>query len=88
MFSTFIDESIQKITEGSVGETPFELRMRHLRERFGESLVRTPTYEKTTLIETTDAILTSRLKRADVMVTPPKILKGVTAQPGRQSSTG
>ena len=59
----------------SAFETPFELRLRTLKERFGESLVRTPTYERTKMIETTDKILMARLKKADVMVTPPKVVR-------------
>ena len=68
MFSTFIDEAILKMNEPAPIETPFEFRLRTLKERFGESLVRTPTYEPTAMIEITDKILTGRLKKADVMV--------------------
>jgi hypothetical protein len=62
-FSTFIDDAILKMNEPSVHETPFEFRLRTLKERFGESLVRTPTYEPTKMIDETDKILIGRLSR-------------------------
>jgi hypothetical protein len=88
-FSTFIDDAIQKMNEPSVHETPFEFRLRTLKERFGESLVRTPTYEPTKMIDETDKILIGRLRKADVMVTPPKIIRSSsTSRALSQSSTG
>jgi hypothetical protein len=46
----------QKLSEPSPHETPFEFRLRTLKERFGESLVRTPTYQPTQLIDATDKV--------------------------------
>ena len=74
-----------KMNEPAPIETPFEFRLRTLKERFGESLVRTPTYEPTEMIDETDKILTGRLKKADVMVTPPKIVR-TTSSTSRASN--
>ena len=54
MFTVFVDRSIEHLVtaadnQRSVAnffETPFEVRLRTLREAYGESLVRTPTYKE------------------------------------------
>ena len=54
MFTVFVDRSIEHLVtaadnQRSVAnffETPFEVRLRTLREAYGECLVRTPTYRE------------------------------------------
>ena len=53
-------------------ETPFERRLIAIKEKFGESLVRTPTYAACETIEPTDSVLISRLKKVELTVTPQK----------------
>merc|ERR1719158_829987 len=44
-FSTFIDDYIQNTSECTPTETSFDVRMSALKSKYGENLVRTPTYE-------------------------------------------
>ena len=53
-------------------ETPFEKRLNAIKEKFGESLVRTPTYTACDTIEATDEVMSSRLKKIELTVTPQK----------------
>ena len=53
-------------------ETPFEKRLKAIKEKFGESLVRTPTYTSCDTIEATDEVMASRLKKIELTVTPQK----------------
>ena len=41
-------------------ETPFERRLIAIKEKFGESLVRTPTYTFCETIEATDEVMATR----------------------------
>ena len=53
MFTVFVDRSIEHLVTTAdnqraitnVFETPFEIRLRTLRDVYGESLVRTPSYK-------------------------------------------
>ena len=44
-------------------ETPFERRLIAIKEKFGESLVRTPTYTFCETIEATDEVMATRYLR-------------------------
>ena len=71
-FSNFIDEAIMKMSEDVLKESPFDRRLNLIKEKFGESLVRTPTYTFCDTIETTQEVLTQRLKKIELTVTPQK----------------
>lgn len=53
MFTVFVDNTIEHLTAAAdnqhlamnVFEAPFEIRLATLKDAFGESLVRTPTYK-------------------------------------------
>ena len=53
MFTAFVDRSIEHLITAADNqrfvanffETPFEIRLATLRDAYGESLVRTPTYK-------------------------------------------
>ncbi len=49
-----------------------ELNSTYFSERFGDSLVRTPTYESCDSIDATDDLLTRRLQKVELTVTPQK----------------
>ena len=71
IFSNFIDE-IQNSTK--VYESAFELRLRKMKERFGDSLVRTPCYEKCdeAIMEASEKRLLSRFRHVELTISPPK----------------
>ena len=57
MFTAFVDRTIEQIMSSSADnqqtaivlnsfEAPFEIRLRTIKEAYGESLVRTPTYKE------------------------------------------
>ena len=57
MFTAFVDRTIEHIMSSSADnqqtaivlnsfEAPFEIRLRTIKEAYGESLVRTPTYKE------------------------------------------
>ena len=71
-FSTFIDDYIQNISDGSFTETPFDVRMSLLKSKFGDNLVRTPTYESCEGFETRIDSLKSRFKKVELTVSPQK----------------
>lgn len=73
MFSTFIDECIEKMSQETIIETPFEIRLVMLKDRYGDSLVRTPTYEPCDKsLEISSEALAKRLKKVELTVTPQK----------------
>ena len=82
-FSTFIDEYIQNISDGSCTETPFDVRMSLLKSKFGDNLVRTPTYESCEGFELRIDLLKSRFKKVELTVSPQKSNRNKT--PGRDS---
>ena len=55
-FSCFIDEAIVRITSEVISETPFDKRLNAIKEKFGESLVRTPTYTPCETIQISDEV--------------------------------
>ena len=71
-FSTFIDDYIQNISDGSYPETPFDVRMSLLKSKFGDNLVRTPTYESCEGFEPRIDSLKSRFKKVELTVSPQK----------------
>ena len=89
MFSTFIDEKVYRRQDpcSLVTEDPFEMRLNNLKAKFGESLVRTPTYGKCENLEETDEIMASRLRKVELTVTPQK-QSGKTKQQLQQVSPG
>ena len=56
-------------------------------DRFGETLVRTPTYECCDRIDLSDPVLEKRLKKIEVTVTPPTMVAANT-QNATDSNTG
>ena len=88
MFSSFIDDYIARVTSnGAATETAFEARLSTLKDRFGETLVRTPTYECCDRIDLSDPVLEKRLKKIEVTVTPPTMMAANT-QNATESNTG
>ena len=47
-------------------ETPFERRLAAIKQKFGESLVRTPTYTPCETIKTSDEVMAARLRKVEV----------------------
>ena len=76
-FSTFIDEAIAP--SSPVNSTPFEQRLIAIKEKFGESLVRTPSYTFCDNIEATDEVMATRLRKVELTVTPQKSTNKPTA---------
>ena len=72
IFANFIDEKIARLSSPVLIETPFEKRISVIKEKFGDSLVRTPTYTQCDTIGATDEVLASRLKKIELTVTPQK----------------
>ncbi|XP_066992829.2 DENN domain-containing protein 5B [Anabrus simplex] len=73
MFATLIDNKIMTIwSEIDPNLRVFDRRIRLLRKRFGEGLVRTPSYEPCTTICDSQLLLEKRLATIDVVVTPPQ----------------
>eukprot|EP00095_Tigriopus_kingsejongensis_P007193 maker-scaffold192_size271026-snap-gene-0.15 protein:Tk07193 transcript:maker-scaffold192_size271026-snap-gene-0.15-mRNA-1 annotation:"denn domain-containing protein 5b" len=72
MFSTFIDECIDKMHLDTIFETPFELRLVALKDRYGDSLVRTPAYEPCDRIDISAQIMAKRLEKVELTITPQK----------------
>ena len=88
MFSSFIDDYIARVTSNEAAkETAFEARLSTLKDRFGETLVRTPTYECCDRIDLSDPVLEKRLKKIEVTVTPPTMMAANT-QNATESNTG
>merc|ERR1719312_1997656 len=71
-FSTFVDDYIQNISEGAYSETAFDIRMSELKSKFGENLVRTPTYESCENYESRIENCKSRFKKVELTVSPQK----------------
>ena len=71
-FSTFIDDYIQNISEGGYTETAFDVRMAAMKSKFGENLVRTPTYEVCEGFESRIESCKSRFKKVELTVSPQK----------------
>ena len=71
-FSTFVDDYIQNISEGAYSETAFDIRMSELKSKFGENLVRTPTYESCENYESRIDNCKSRFKKVELTVSPQK----------------
>merc|ERR1719391_637572 len=71
-FSTFVDDYIQNISEGIYSETAFDIRMSELKSKFGENLVRTPTYESCENYESRIENCKSRFKKVELTVSPQK----------------
>jgi len=71
-FSNFIDEHIQTITEGVYHETSFDIRLSNLKSKYGENLVRTPTYERCENYESKIEQLKYRCQKVELTVSPQK----------------
>ena len=71
-FTSFIDDYIQNISEGGYTETPFDIRMAAMKSKFGENLVRTPTYERCENFESQIESCKSRFKKVELTVSPQK----------------
>ncbi|XP_069674606.1 DENN domain-containing protein 5B isoform X2 [Periplaneta americana] len=73
MFATLIDNKIMaNWSEVEPNLRVFDRRIRLLRKRFGEGLVRTPGYEPCTTIRDTELLLEKRLVSIDVVVASPQ----------------
>ena len=71
-FSTFIDDYIQNTSECTPTETSFDVRMSALKSKYGENLVRTPTYEGCENYESLMESCKSRFKKVELTVSPQK----------------
>jgi len=71
-FSIFIDKHVQNCQEGRQNQTPFDCRLNELKSKFGENLVRTPTYESSDNIGSKIDLLHYRLKKVELTVSPQK----------------
>merc|ERR1719244_978869 len=71
-FSNFIDEHIQTITEGVYHESSFDIRLSNLKSKYGENLVRTPTYERCENYESKIELLKYRFHKVELTVSPQK----------------
>ncbi|XP_046395461.1 DENN domain-containing protein 5B isoform X2 [Ischnura elegans] len=77
MFATLIDNKIlSNWQEVDSNLRVFDSRIRLLRKRFGDSLVRTPSYEPCTAIKETQLMLEKRLTSVDSTAPPPRPLPG------------
>ena len=56
IFASFIDEATMRMTSEVIEETPFDTRVIAIKEKFGESLVRTPTYAFCETIKISDEV--------------------------------
>ena len=56
IFASFIDEATMRMTSEVIEETPFDTRLIAIKEKFGESLVRTPTYAFCETIKISDEV--------------------------------
>ncbi|PNF35070.1 DENN domain-containing protein 5B, partial [Cryptotermes secundus] len=73
MFATLIDNKIMASwSEMEPNLRVFDRRIRLLRKRFGEALVRTPGYEPCTTIRDTELLLEKRLASVDIVVASPQ----------------
>ncbi|XP_071447569.1 DENN domain-containing protein 5B [Hetaerina americana] len=73
MFATLIDNKILSCwQEVDPNLRVFDSRIRLLRKRFGDSLVRTPSYEPCTAIKETQLLLEKRLASVDSTAPPPR----------------
>ena len=72
IFANFIDDKISRLSSPVLIETPFDKRVNAIKEKFGDSLVRTPTYTHCDTIGATDEVMASRLKKIELTVTPQK----------------
>merc|ERR1719320_484885 len=71
-FSSFIDDHIQSISGGMYLETPFDVRLSNLKSKYGENLVRTPTYERCENYESKIELLKYRFHKVELTVSPQK----------------
>merc|ERR1719348_798750 len=71
-FSSFIDDHIQSISGGMYLETPFDIRLSNLKSKYGENLVRTPTYERCENYESKIELLKYRFHKVELTVSPQK----------------
>ena len=65
-FLCFIDEAVMRMSSEVIIETPFERRLAAIKQKFGESLVRTPTYTPCETIKTSDEVMAARLRKVEV----------------------
>ncbi|CAL8078926.1 unnamed protein product [Orchesella dallaii] len=73
MFASLIDRKIASLSGESEADpnlTIFELRIKILRSEFGDSLVRTPSYEPCSTIKETEQMLTKRFLSPDFVAPP------------------
>ncbi|XP_021923906.1 DENN domain-containing protein 5A isoform X4 [Zootermopsis nevadensis] len=76
MFATLIDNKIMaNWSEVEPNLRVFDRRIRLLRKRFGEALVRTPGYETCTTIRDTELLLEKRLVSVDAEVVSPQEIR-------------
>ena len=57
IFACFVDEATMRMTSEVIVETPFDTRVILIKEKFGESLVRTPTYTFCETIKISDEVI-------------------------------
>ena len=76
MFTFFVDQTAERMTDNSIhNDSAFDVRLRVLRQQYGECLIRTPTYKEARNIAETNEILEKRLKKVELTVTPQKASK-------------
>ena len=71
-FSNFVDDHVQSLESSSGIQTPFQLRHFELKTKFGDSLVRSPGYERCGGLERKLELLRSRLTKVELTVSPQK----------------
>ena len=71
-FSNFIDNYIQSVARGTYPESAFDVRLASLKSKFGENLVRTPTYEGCENSGSKIEVLKHRLKKVELTISPQK----------------
>jgi len=72
MFTTFIDDHVQAVSGGVCVDSPFYHRLTALRNQYGESLVRTPTYAPSNNAKPVLQHLKHRLSKIELTVSPQK----------------
>ncbi|KAJ9601188.1 hypothetical protein L9F63_000656, partial [Diploptera punctata] len=88
MFATLIDNKIMaNWSEVEPNLRVFDRRIRLLRKRFGEGLVRTPGYEPCTTIRDSELLLEKRLNSVDIVVPCPQEILQSTDQQQQQQNT-
>merc|ERR1719334_126282 len=63
-FSNFVDDYIQRVELGCGHQSAFDIRLNNLKVKFGENLVRTPSYERCDTLPRKIDLLKNRLQKA------------------------